>query len=196
MAQLIEDAANVHREQQAGREAVSRSVDALSSSQLTESHLQLSRQGTRTSFATTLVGSANSQYGKLELGEEGDGQEHHPLAGDMLGAAEMGQLGKGGEAKLSRWQKLKLHWKEYLVSLTSFSSDILLRVSELRFFRIRFVRSSFSLLSEFWLELLSVSHYPLSRARIERSLRLNPRYTRYKQSKLFNKERYKLRVKA
>ncbi|GAA5986382.1 hypothetical protein JCM5350_002900 [Sporobolomyces pararoseus] len=96
LAQLIENAANVHREQQAGREA-------------------LSRQGTRTSFATTLVGSTNSQYGKLELGEEGDGEEHQPLAGDMLGAAELGQLGKRGEAKLSRWQKLKLHWKEYLV---------------------------------------------------------------------------------
>jgi len=69
--------------------------------------LQLSRQGTRTSFATTLVG----KYGKLELGEEGDGQENQPLSG--LSGAEMG--GQAGMKKLSRWQKLKLYWRDYLV---------------------------------------------------------------------------------
>ncbi|GAA5837637.1 hypothetical protein JCM5353_007444 [Sporobolomyces roseus] len=89
LSQLIDDAANEHRKQREAGEA-------------------LSRQGTRTSFATTLVGS---QYGKLELGEEGDGQENQPLSG--LSGAEMG--GQGGVKKLSRWQKLKLYWRDYLI---------------------------------------------------------------------------------
>ncbi|GAA5872683.1 hypothetical protein JCM16303_004604 [Sporobolomyces ruberrimus] len=93
VAQLIGDAADLHRKQQEGE--------------------ALSRQATRTSLATTLVGGT-SQYGKIEGGgEEGDGQEHQPLAGG-LGAAELGQIGKGG-TKLSLWQKLKLYWRDYLI---------------------------------------------------------------------------------
>lgn len=68
----------------------------------------------------TLVGSANSQYGKLELGEEGDGQEHQPLAGG-LGAAELGQ--SGTTKQLSRWQKLKLNWRDYLVRSNETSNE-------------------------------------------------------------------------
>ncbi|GAA5831259.1 hypothetical protein JCM3766R1_002987 [Sporobolomyces carnicolor] len=89
LANLIENAATVHRQKQ----------DAET----------LSRQGTRTSFATTLVGSDNPHYAKLELGEEGDGQENQPLAG--LGEVEMARRG----GKLSTWQKLKIRWRDYLV---------------------------------------------------------------------------------
>ncbi|GAA6007034.1 hypothetical protein JCM11491_001484 [Sporobolomyces phaffii] len=92
LAQLIEDAANVHRKQQ---------EDAA-----------LSRQTTKTSLATTLVGSS-AQYGKLEVGEDGDGHEHQPLAGGF-GVAESGQAGPGG-VKMSFWQKLKLRWRDYLI---------------------------------------------------------------------------------
>ncbi|GAA5831526.1 hypothetical protein JCM11251_004053 [Rhodosporidiobolus azoricus] len=85
----------------------------------------LSRQNTRLSTATTLVGSsyaASSQYGKLnEEGDLGEGDEDDKqgllpgrVRGTLLGDVEAPQ-GNGGEGKMSRWRKVRLYWREYLV---------------------------------------------------------------------------------
>ncbi|GAA5922183.1 uncharacterized protein JCM15063_003211 [Sporobolomyces koalae] len=92
LVQLIDDAANEHRKQ--------RESEALS------------RQATRTSLATTLVGST-SDYGKLELGEDGDGQERQPLSGDLAAR----EAGTNASEKLSLWHKLRLRWRDYLVRI-------------------------------------------------------------------------------
>ncbi|GAA5870211.1 hypothetical protein JCM1840_001591 [Sporobolomyces johnsonii] len=125
LAQLIDDAAN-ERRKSTGGEAVSLppflSV-VLDHAELCV-HEQLERENTRTSLATTLVGSTD-EYAKFELGEEGDGAENQPLAGGVgvgtgFGAAELGGLAGEG-AKLSRWMKLRMNWKDYLVRTMLFT---------------------------------------------------------------------------